>query len=122
LIPIRKAMRRSGGSAWFFSTIASRSGAARCLDDAPELAKRQIAGLLEQVTAVFADQRPDDLGQNGMQLGDPVGLVARQQPAIAGHQNSRQPTPDPRSRHIRHDDCAPIARRGEYRAPMIFCL
>jgi hypothetical protein len=102
--------------------VAQRRGTARCLDDALEFAERQIAGLLEQVAVVSADQRLDDLGQNGAQLGDPVGLVAGQQPAIAGHQNGRQPTPDPRSRHIRHDNCAPTARGGDYRTPMIRCL
>ena len=87
--------------------IAQRCGAAGRLDDTLELAKRQIAGLLEQIAAVFTDGRLDNLGQDGAQIRDPVGLVARQQPAIAGHQDGRQPAPDPRFRPFRHDDCAP---------------
>jgi len=102
--------------------LAQTRGAARRLDDALELAKRQIAGLLEEIAAVFTDQRLNDLGQNGAQIGDPVDLVAGQQPTIAGDQDCRQPAPNPRSRHIRHDDCAPIERRGEYMMPMIACL
>ena len=102
--------------------IAQGRRAARCLDDALELAERQIAGLLEQVAAIFADQRLDDFGQHAAQLGDPVGLVAGQQPSVAGDQNGRQPPPDPCSRHIRHGDCAPIARRGNYMTSMILCL
>jgi hypothetical protein len=69
--------------------VAQAGGASRRLDDTVEFDQCQIAYVLEDISAVFAGQRHDDLGQNRFQLGDPVNLVARQQPAVAGHEDCR---------------------------------
>ena len=99
LIPMRMAMRCSFAKPRFFSRhrLAQGGGAARRLDDAVELDQREIAGLLEDLSAEFGAQRLDDFGQNRPQPGEALGLVPGKQPAVAGDEDCRKPAPDARS-------------------------
>ena len=92
---MRMAIRRSFARLRFFSPILWRSarGAAHRIDHAFELDQRDIAGLLEDLSAVLDAQRRDDLGQNRPQLGEALDLVSGKQSAVAGDQDCRQTAP-----------------------------
>ena len=89
-------MRRSSGNVWFICATASRRPAAQraASDDVVELDEHQFSGLFEDISAEFDDQRLDDLGQKTPQVGEAVRFIARQQPAVAGHQDGRKSAPD----------------------------
>ncbi len=69
--------------------IAQGGRTARRLDDIVEIRENYFGGLLEDVSAEFADLRFDDPGQERPQLGKVLFLVAGEQAGIAGHQNCR---------------------------------
>jgi len=97
----------------FRDRVTQRRGAARSVNDTMEIGEHQFGGLLENIPAEFGDLRLDDLSQNHPQPGEAVGLLARQQPAVAGYQDCRRSTLDALSRLFGHDRWPPIARCGK---------
>jgi hypothetical protein len=69
--------------------IAQSGRTARRLDDVVEISEDYFGGLFEDVSAEFADLGFDDPGQKPPQLGKIFFLIAGEQAAVAGYQDSR---------------------------------